>query len=207
MKRANGMSNLDIVQNYVDGVRPFNQLGYDANLENSTRKEGETWTDSSGKNWVKKNGFASRVSNKGKISIDKRCNECNADTKYGNYLDDRVWPKTGLCYDCFVVNETKLKISGQWGAHNRLRELRNIKSMTLDMKLNFEEAKKFFVESNGEVNFMEEDGSNEAWIGKEDMSVLLKEVNEDLKMVDDRLLTIDSEIESLERQYEPEQSA
>ncbi len=39
MKRASGKSNLSIVQDYLSGDRPFVQVGYDPNLENSKRKE------------------------------------------------------------------------------------------------------------------------------------------------------------------------
>lgn len=34
------------------------------------------------------------------------------DVRWGNYLDDRVWPKTGYCYDCFINFQTG-KVDGR----------------------------------------------------------------------------------------------
>jgi hypothetical protein len=85
-----------------DGVRPFVQVGYDSNLENSTRKEGEEWEDSQGRKWVWKNSSKRRVSKRATLVLEQRCTCCNMDVRWGSYLDDRVWPKTQMCYDCFT---------------------------------------------------------------------------------------------------------
>ena len=102
MKKASGKSNLGIVKDYLEGNRPFVQVGYDANLENDKRKEGEEWEDSQGHKWVWKNKSKRRVSKRATIINEQRCKTCNMDVRWGNYLDDRVWPKTGYCYDCFI---------------------------------------------------------------------------------------------------------
>ena len=72
MKRATGKSNLDIVKDYVEGNRPFIQVGYDPNLNNSKRKEGEEWEDGQGNKWVWKNGTKRKVSKLGQIKIQQR---------------------------------------------------------------------------------------------------------------------------------------
>ena len=56
MRKAQGKSNLAIVKDYVEGNRPFIQVGYDSNLNNSKRKEGEEWEDAQGNKWIWKNG-------------------------------------------------------------------------------------------------------------------------------------------------------
>ena len=55
MRKAQGKSNLAIVKDYVEGNRPFIQVGYDSNLNNSNRKEGEEWEDAQGNKWIWKN--------------------------------------------------------------------------------------------------------------------------------------------------------
>jgi hypothetical protein len=53
MKRAQGKSNIDIIKGYVAGERPFLQVGYTGDADKYIiRKEGETWTDASGKQWI-----------------------------------------------------------------------------------------------------------------------------------------------------------
>ena len=127
MKRATGKSNLDIVKDYVEGNRPFIQVGYDPNLNNSKRKEGEEWEDGQGNKWVWKNGSKRKVSKLGQIKIDQRCSICNADMKFGNYLDDRFFPKTGKCYDCAISFDSKLKSLGVYADYEKLKS--NVKDL------------------------------------------------------------------------------
>jgi hypothetical protein len=195
MKRSANKSNLEIVRNYYEGTRPFTQVGYNPILEDKNRKEGEEWVDSHGHKWKIENGYRKRISKNAKIIIEKRCKGCNADTRWGNYLDDRVWPKTGFCYNCFVNNETKMKIAGVWENFNTLRDLKNTKSYILDTKSKLEETKQFCELHQGEpIQFHEEDGTIERWSGVEDYSKILNDVNKDLELINERLLSIDSEI-------------
>lgn len=204
MKRASGKSNLSIVQDYVEGNRPFVQLGYDPNLENAKRKEGEQWEDAYGNKWIMKNGYKKRMPKKATIINEQRCKSCNADIRFGNYLDDQVWPKTHLCYDCFIEEETNLKIMGIWHEFNELRDIRNEKSMLNDIKQKFEETKAW-CEQHKEgrpVTFIEDDGTTEVWEGKEDYSKIYNDVTADLNVIYERLTVIDNRIKELEAIYE-----
>jgi hypothetical protein len=195
MKRSSNRSNISIVRDYYDGNRPFTQIGYDPRLEDSNRNDGDEWEDSSGTRWKKENGYRKRISKHSKIIIEKRCKNCNKDTRWGNYLDDRVWGKSGLCYNCHVDRETKMKIAGIYEDFDRLRDLRNIKSYLLDTKQKLEEARDFCKKHQGEdVQFMEEDGSIEKWEGIEDYTSILKNIELDLKTLNSRLESIDDEI-------------
>jgi hypothetical protein len=203
MKRASGKSNLDIVKDYVDGNRPFVQVGYDPNLDNAKRKEGEEWEDGQGRKWVWKNGSKRRVPKRASIVIEQRCKCCNMDVRWGSYLDDRTWPKSGLCYDCFVNEETRLKQLGIWDTFNKIRELKNVKSAILDYKNKFEEAKKWLDTNEGKpVEFFQEDGEVERWSGVGDTSQIRENLDKDLAAIYERLKTIDQEIVELETKYE-----
>jgi hypothetical protein len=207
MKRASGKSNLGIVKDYLEGNRPFVQVGYDPKLENSNRKEGEEWEDNNGNKWIKKNGIVKKIPKKASIIVEQRCTHCNADVRFGNYLDDQVWPKTGMCYDCFIEEETNMKIMGIWNEFNELRNLRNEKSMIEDIRQKFEESKKW-VEDNKKnpVSFVEEDGSIEKWDGLVDYDKIYEDVTADLKVIYERLSVIDDRIKELESIYESAKS-
>jgi hypothetical protein len=207
IKLKTGKSNLDIVKSYLNGEKAFVQVGYDPNLENSNRKEGEEWKDDVGNKWIKKNGVVKKIPKKASIIVEQRCNHCNADVRFGNYLDDQVWPKTRLCYDCFIEEETNMKIMGIWNEFNELRNLRNEKSMINDIRQKFEESKKW-VEDNrkNQVSFVEEDGSIEKWEGLVDYDKIYEDVNADLKVVYERLSVIDDRIRELELIYESAKS-
>lgn len=205
MKRK---SNIEIVKDYYEGNRPFIQIGYDSNLENTTRKEGDVWEDSKGKKWIWKNGLKKRLPKKATYVIEQRCKECNADVRWGDYLDHRVWPKTQMCYECFIKTETKMKMDGVWEVFNQLRDVKNEKSFLLDYKKKFEETKKWCEDNNGKpIEFYNEDGSVERWEGKEDLTKILSDVTADLEKVNSRLTEIDELIEKLEKKYESTKSS
>ena len=207
MKKASGKSNLGIVKDYLEGNRPFIQVGYDPNLSNSTRKEGEEWEDSQGRKWIWKNGVKRRVPKKAKIINEQRCKGCNMDVRWGNYLDDRVWPKTGMCYDCYTKFQTDLKLMGMFEVYNELQDLRNERGVLEDYKKKFEESKQFCEENKDKpVTFLEEDGSFEKWDGNIDYNKILEDLNKDLDVVYKRLDELNVKIKEYEEKYESAKS-
>ena len=80
MKRATGKSNLNIVRDYVDGNRPFIQVGYDPNLNNSTRKEGEEWEDGQGNKWIWKKDMDNNWRDHMNRTLEFRKNDANQNT-------------------------------------------------------------------------------------------------------------------------------
>jgi hypothetical protein len=207
MKKASGKSNLSIVKDYLSGERPFVQVGYDANLENNKRKEGEEWEDGQGRKWVWKNGSKRRISKRATIINEQRCKCCNMDVRWGNYLDDRVWPKTGYCYDCFINFQTELKMMGMFEVYNELQDLKNERSILEDYKRKFEESQTFCQKNQGKpVEFLEEDGSFERWEGVQDYTKILEDVTNDLVKINVGLAEINVKIKEYEEKYESAKS-
>lgn len=207
MKKASGKSNLGIVKDYLEGNRPFVQVGYDSNLENNKRKEGDEWEDAQGRKWVLKNGSKRRVPKRAKIINEQRCKECNMDVRWGNYLDDRVWPKTSMCYDCYINFQTNLKLIGMFEVYNELQDLRNERGILEDYKKKFEESKKFCEENKDkDITFLEEDGSFEKWDGNIDYKTILEDLNKDLDTVNKRLEELNVKIKEYEEKYESAKS-
>ena len=209
MKRATGKSNLEIVKDYVEGNRPFIQVGYDPNLNNSKRKEGEEWEDGQGNKWVWKNGTKRKVSKLGQIKIDQRCSICNADMKFGNYLDDRFYPKTGKCYDCSVSFDSKLKSLGVYADYERYKIYNSMLSEMKDFKKNIIDSIEY-LEKNPEekLQFFNEDGSQEFWT--DDTSQIQKvlfDLKEDLKNVDENITKANEELSKLNYNSEIESKA
>ena len=53
MKRCTGKSNIDIVKDYLAGVRPFVEVSMHISEKDKHRHEGEKWTDPDGIQWQK----------------------------------------------------------------------------------------------------------------------------------------------------------
>ena len=207
MKRANNKTNIEIIRDYYEGNRPFVQIGYDDNLNNSARKEGEEWTDLQGKKWVWRDGRKRRMPKKATVVLEQRCKECKGDVRWGNYLDERIWKRTHLCYDCFTNIETKMKIDGTWEVFNKMRDLKNEQAFLKDYKQKFEETEKWCLDRRGKpLEFLNEDGSTEKWESTDDLDKILSDVTADLERVNNRLTEVDKELQDLIQQYESAKS-
>lgn len=210
MKRALGKSNLSIVQDYVDGNRPFIQVGYDPNLENNKRKEGEIWEDSQGNKWMWKNGIKRKVPKIAQIKIEQKCSICNADTKWGNYLDLKVYPKTGRCYDCNITFDSKLKILGVFEDYEKHKIYKNMISEMNDFKQQMEESITYLSADNSlpKLQYFNEDGSQEFWTDDTDMKTkVLTDLKKDLISVNDRIDELNKKISELKYDSSIEEKA
>ena len=210
MKKASGKSNLSIVRDYLDGNRPFIQVGYDPNLENSKRKEGEEWEDSHGNKWIWKNGSKRKVSKVAQIKIDRRCNICNADIKFGSYLDDKVYPKTGRCYDCNITFDSKLKILGTFEDYEKHKIYKSMLSEMNDFKQQILESITYLEAETSlpKLQYFNEDGSQEFWTDDTDTkSKVLTDLKKDLINVVERIDELNIKISELKYDSSIEEKA
>ena len=204
MKRASGKSNIDIVKDYVDGNRPFVQVGYDPNLNNSKRKENEEWEDGQGNKWIWKNGSKRKVSKLSNIKIEQKCSICNADMKFGNYLDDRFYPKTGKCYDCSISFDSKLKTLGVYADYERYKIYNSLLSEMKDFKKNIIESIEYLEKNTDQkLQFFNDDGSQEFWTDDTDkVQKVLSDLKKDLQDVEDNIKKANEELVKIN--YNPE---
>lgn len=209
MKRASGKSNLDIVKDYVEGNRPFIQVGYDPNLNNSKRKEGEEWEDGQGNRWIWKNGTKRKVSKLSNIRIEQRCSICNADMKFGSYLDDKFYPKTGKCYDCTISFDSKLKVLGVYADYEKYKIYNSLLSEMKDFRKNITESIEYLEKNTDKkLQFFNDDGSQEFWTDDTDkIQKVLSDLKKDLQDVEDNIKKANEELAKINYNPEVEQKA
>lgn len=199
MKKAKGKSNIDIIRGYLSGERPFVQVGWDGDI--SDKKEGEIWEDSSGKTWIKKNGYKKRINKLGKVdsdSLKKLCSVCGADVRWGNYLDDKIYPKTGRCYECNIEFESKLKVKNEFEKYEKIKVLKNQLGKCLDFKMKLEETLSFLKNSGEDIVYLNEDGSKEVWKDTT-RSTVISDAENDYKECVAAIERIRTSLESLEK--------
>jgi hypothetical protein len=195
MKRASGKSNIDIIRGYMNSERPFTQCGYDANVGAISKKEGEEWQDSEGNLWIKKNGYKQKISKKAKYILEQRCSVCDADMKWGNYLDAKVYPKTQRCYECNIEFEGVLKGKGLYKDYELSKLVNNRLSTLRDFKQKITESIEFlenYTPERKKMEFFNSDGTSEVWVDDtarrdevlEDLRKDLQLVNADLEVVE-----------------------
>lgn len=201
IKLKTGKSNLDIIRSYINGERAFVQVGYDENVGLSSRKEGEEWEDGNGTRWVKKNGVRCKINKHAKIIIEQRCSICNADMKWGNYLDQKIYPKTTRCYDCNIEFEGILKARGLYGDYEKFKMINNEMSMMKDFRGKVVDSITFlenYTPQTKDLQFFNEDGSNEIWVDNTDRrEIVLRDLKADLEKVNSGIALAEDELKKL----------
>lgn len=181
-------SNLEILQNYVDGIRPFTQIGYTGN-KYIKRSVGDVWVDNKGIKWEQKESGPVRineVANIIKSSINYKC-RCGQDIRYGNKRDNIFFYRTGLCENCLIDYENKLHILGIYPDYEKYKVLSNDVAHLKEIKEKLKDVIKFFSNNSGDVEMVcNSEGFVERWknVNREQ---IIKDTTRDLKLVNKRI--------------------
>lgn len=124
-------------------------------------KEGDVWEDS-GKIWTIKNGIKQTVTKldefKKLVVLPLACPSCKKAMKVNN-LNKRSYSHYGVCLDCAIEHETKMKISGVYEEKMEKDGNAYLNSVVEDM----EKALEAWYKS--EESFVNEQGDVENWLG------------------------------------------
>lgn len=202
MKRVKNKSNISIIKDYLEGSRPFAQIGYTPKPK-IKRKIGEVWKDEDGVEWIQtKSGKISKKLNDITESTRKVCSICGQDIKWSNnHNDEKMFNKTGKCYDCVIEEENKMRINGTYPIYEKIKIINNQKTFLLDLKQKIKESISYLEKKDKKIQFVNGDGSIESW-SNASMDSLLKEATNDLSEVDKSLILCDASISMLEKQLD-----
>lgn len=155
---------LEDIQRVVDGENPFIQFGY--SVPEPPRKEGDEWTDAHGFTWQQKNGYRIRVNKNVECVrelIRQTCSKCGKDVRLvGNRYDDKLFPKTGMCYDCLIDYETELRLKGKFDTYEKRKVLSNQLTYLKHILDQVTESINY-LEGNSKITFVNEFGDVESW--------------------------------------------
>jgi len=158
-------SNIQIVKDYLAGVRPITQFGY-TGKKYVKRAIGERWTDAKGE-WVqRKSGPVkfNRVAELIRKTIGEQKCKCGANIKWGSKTDRLFFRKTGFCENCLIDYETKLRVLGIYEAYEKYKLASNELGATKDLKTKIEESIKYFSSNDTDVTMLcNSDGFTERW--------------------------------------------
>ena len=205
-------SNIEIVKDYLAGNRPVTKFGYTGDEKYIIRKEGETWTDRKGKEWVQKESGPQTVTKVIDIVRElsnQRCSKCNREIRWGSRQDEKIHAKTGMCLDCLAEEETMLRITGQYKNYERKKVLTNELSWLQGTKQKLSEAKDYVTEHKT-FTYTNSNGTTEEW-ANDARDDVLKNIQKDfvhclkeIERVETELKTIVSEMENNSNKQESE---
>ena len=197
-KKFKGKTNLQIISSYLDGTRPFIQVGYIK--KEPKRSKGETWVDGKGVTWRQENGFKTRVNKQAdsiRALISNRCKKCDCDMKWGGRLDKLFFNKTGLCENCLITHETNLRILNIYGDYEKYKLVSNELGCVKDAREKVKDAIRFFTENTGDIQMLcNSEGFLERW-QTNDRELILKGAKNDLKIANKKI----KELEKYKKQF------
>lgn len=208
MKRASGKSNIAIVKDYLDGVRPFTQISMHIEESKKHRKEGEKWIDNDGIEWERKDGKNIRLTKtqgdiiREAIGAALNCKKCGLHYKWGNRYDIKFLRKTGLCYDCIIDYETKLRVLGLYNAYEKYhlgsRELGTLKELREKLK----ETIAYFNDTGGDIVKLAESEYDENIVWKNtNKDKILGDAIADLEKVEKLIATGEELLPKFKQEY------
>jgi len=126
------------------------------------REVGETWTDDKGQKWEQRNGYKVKVGKLSKLREElKSFPNCNKETCTciePGQADLKMKAIHGMCLNCVVEMEHKLKLDGEYKEYERKKMLANAEAWLKQAEL-----EKEVLKTTLKASFVNEDGSIEKW--------------------------------------------
>lgn len=204
MKKASGKSNINIIKDYLAGERPFVQVGYVPPVEGK-HKDGDVWVDKNGIEWIQKGAckFSKKVYDT-REATRQICPDCQKDIYWSsNHNDQKMFNKTGKCFDCLIIEETKMRLDGTWNTYEKIKVIKNQRSFLKEFKVKIEESIEWLNNKSNKIEYVNEDGSIEYWndLSKEtfliDAEKDLAEINKSIILCNESIAMLESELNEL----------
>jgi hypothetical protein len=196
--------NYNTIQQVVDGENPFAQWGYTGKEKRPKRQVGDEWTDSKGITWKKTADGKIRVNKQADMIrslIQPKCSICGMRMDFSNdRLDKKVFPKTGKCFDCLVLEETKIRADGKWDEYEQIKLLKNQRGALMDFKQKVEEAIEYLTNDTGVMGDVLESGELVQYKGKCSPQWLI-DAKEDFVKVNAEIEKVNEKIKQTEEKF------
>lgn len=160
------------------------QVGYDGEIqEQVTRKVGDKWKDADGNEWEQKDGYSIKLGKewqqelhqylKGFQNCPKETCTCNMPKR----LDEKMKMIHGMCFDCVVEIEHKIRLEGRWDEYEREK----VKQNALAWLREAEKDKNLVAEELSKVEFANSFGDAEKWSTNVNKEQLLQKIEEEFE--------------------------
>jgi hypothetical protein len=173
------IDSIEDVKKLVDGKHESQQkvqVGYvPENTEDTVdRKIGDKWFDGDGNEWEQKNGYKVKLGKVWQQELHEYLNtfqKCPKETctcTMPKRLDQKMKAIHGMCFDCVIDMEHKIRLEGKWDEY----EKRKVKENALAWLSEAEKDKNAIASELSRVEFTNDFGDNEKWktpFNKEEM--------------------------------------
>ena len=197
-----GKTNIEIVKSYLEGKRLFPTFGYVS--KKIKKNHGDVWKDSKGITWKQEVGYKTRVNPQADMirkAREEKCNQCGGDVRWGSRLDRIFFSKTGLCENCLIDYETKLRIVGVYPDYEKYKVVSNELGYLMETEVKIQEIINYFAHNEGDVTMLcNEAGFTERWKNT-NKDQILKDAKKDLQGVKETITKLISLKKEFKKKY------
>jgi hypothetical protein len=197
-------SNIEIVKDYLNGVRPVIMVGYNGK-KHVKHAVGETWTDEKGQEWEQLESGprkVNRMANAVREAIGVQKCKCGQNIKWGSKRDRIFYDKTGMCEDCLIQYETKLRIVGIYPDYETYKMASNELGGMKEFKAKVEETIAYFSGNDTDITMLcNSEGFTERW-KTTNKDQILETANNDLKEINRRIEALTKIRDEYKQKYE-----
>jgi hypothetical protein len=169
-------------------------VGFENSPTYVRRSVGEQWEDENGDMCEQKAGYKVKLGKLHQLREDLRkfpnCMKEVCDCKNPKRLDEKMRAFHGMCFDCVLSMESKLRISGEYDRYEKRKMLENAKAWLKQAQFEKEALKVAL-----KMKFINENGSVEEWNGVNIEDVLLKVDTDFEKLRVDYIGKLEKELE------------
>jgi hypothetical protein len=160
------------------------QIGYNGEiLETPIRNVGDRWTDEDGNDWEQKDGYSIKLGKEWQRELHTYLNEfpnCQkevCDCAFPKRLDEKMKAIHGMCFDCVVKMEHKIRIENRWEEY----EKEKMKQNALAWLEEAQRDKDLIAEELSKLSFVNGFGDVEKWDTGKTKEELLQKIEEEFE--------------------------
>lgn len=157
-----------------------------------TRKVGDTWTDSEGVQWEQKEGYAARIESEWRKEVREQlysfpnCRKESCTCFKPNRFDKKMRTIHGMCFDCVIDMEHKLKLEGKYKEYEKEKMKQNALAWLREAEADKDA---IIEEMTRSMTFVTADGDVEKWKNNVNPDELRQKIEEEFLKLKNEILS------------------
>ena len=172
------------------------QVGYTPETDHSVRILGEKWTDADGNEWERRDGYSVKLGKEWQQELHsylngfKNCPKEQCTCTLPKKLDKKMNTIHGMCFDCVIDMEHKLKIEGKYKDYEKDK----MKQNAIAWVAQAEKDKDYIIEEliRSKFEFVNSNGLVEKWVSDVNVDELKEKIETEFqKFKEETLLKLE----------------
>ncbi len=161
------------------------QVGYTENKkeDNQSRQIGDRWFDEDGNEWEQKNGYKLKLGKEWQQELHQylksfpNCQKETCTCTMPKRLDEKMRRIHGMCFDCVIDMEHKIRLEGKWDEYEKTK----VKENALAWLKEAERDKDAIASELSRLEFTNDFGDNEKWKTPLNKEELLEKIEKEFE--------------------------